>query len=97
MPFNTCSCAGDRIVGHNAIRNAANAYCEEAVEAGLRPEQEKANLLPEPPEEYGLPRVASLRHPADIWNPRNASGKGEAFDFAASSLSSSTHVPTHLA
>ena len=41
----TCSCNGDRTVRHNAIRNVCY---EEAVEASLRPEREKANLLPGP-------------------------------------------------
>ena len=54
----TCSCNGDRTVRHNAIRNVCY---EEAVEASLRPEREKAGLLPGRPHEDGLPGDSGLR------------------------------------
>ena len=65
-----CGCGGDRTVRHNAIRN----ICYQAgVEAGLRPEREKANLLRGPsPDADGLPSNAAGngsrggRRPADV-------------------------------
>ena len=67
---------------HNSIRNVC---CEEAAIGGLRPEREKAGLLPPRPAADGLPAVQSARRPADIWVPRGTRGGGEAFDFAISS------------
>ena len=87
----TCSCNGDRTVRHNAIRNICY---EEAMEAGLRPEREKANLLPQRPVSDGMPMGGGGRRPADVWIPRGASGKGEALDFAVSSgLQSELFLP----
>ena len=77
----TCACGGERTVRHNGVRNV---FYEEALEGGLRPEREKAGLLPARPAEDNLPQVQGLRRPADVWVPRNANGKGEAFDFAVS-------------
>ena len=51
----------------------------------LAPGKKKASLLPQRPAADGLPSTHSLRRPADVWVPRNANGKGEAFDFAVSS------------
>ena len=42
-------------------------------------------MLPARPAADNLPPVQGLRRPADVWVPRNANGKGEAFDFAVSS------------
>ena len=78
-----CSCAGNRTVRHNAIRNVV---FEEATDAALRAEREKANLLPSRPDSDRLPsKKGNGRRPADVWIPHGASGKGEAFDFAISS------------
>ena len=77
-----CPCKGDRTVRHNAVRNVAY---NEAVESGMRPEREKAGLLPGRPHEDGLPVESSLRRPADIWIPRGQHSKGEAWDFACTS------------
>ena len=78
----TCSCGGDRTIRHNAIRNVCY---EEALEAGLRPEREKAGLLPGRPATDGLEVLNGHRRPADVWLPRGPSSKGEALDFAVSS------------
>ena len=77
-----CPCGGDRTIRHNAIRDVCY---EETSRGGLRPEREKAGLLPGRPDLDGLPAVNSLRRPADVWLPRGLSGKGEALDFAVSS------------
>ena len=57
-----------------------NLVCDEAGLAGLRPENEKAGLLPQRPESDGLPTAADERRrsPADVWLPSG----GEAWDFA---------------
>ena len=89
-----CSCGGDRTIRHNAVRNVCY---EEALEAALRPEREKANLLPARPGADGLPAqtTGNGRRPADIWLPRGCSRKGEALDFAVSSgLQSELFHPT---
>ena len=85
----TCMCNGDRTVKHNSIRNACS---EEAVAGGLRPEKEKAGLLPGRPPSDGLPAIRSARRPADIWVPRGMHGGGEAFDFAVTSGLKSGHL-----
>jgi hypothetical protein len=78
-----CPCGGDRTIRHNAVHNVC---FEEADGASLRPEREKAGLLPPRPEADELPAGASGgRRPADVWLPRGSSGKGEALDFAVSS------------
>ena len=87
----TCSCNGDRTVRHNAIRNVCY---EEAVEASLRPEREKAHLFPQRPISNGLPSSNGGRRPDDVWLPRGSTGKGEALDFAVTSgLQSELVVP----
>ena len=47
-----CACGGDRTVRHNALRNVC---FEDARLASLRPEREKAGLLPERPASDELP------------------------------------------
>ena len=77
-----CSCKGDRVVRHNAIRNV---FYEEAGQASLRPEREKAGLLPKRPLEDGLGATTGTRRPADVWFPRGPDGRGVAHDFACTS------------
>ncbi len=74
-------CSGDRTIRHNAIRNIV---FEEVAGAGLRPDREKAGLLPSRPASDGLPSGTG-RRPADVWMPRGSSGQGEALDFAVTS------------
>ena len=62
-----------------------NRFYEDAVEAGLRPEKEKAGLLPTRPSEDGITSGNGDRRPADVWLPRNPQGRGEALDFACTS------------
>jgi hypothetical protein len=78
----TCSCNGDRTVRHNSVRNVV---FEEATEANLQAEREKAGLLPERPGEDGLPVKSGARRPADVWLPRGTRGEAEALDFAVTS------------
>ena len=80
----TCSCNGERNIRHNSVRDI---LYEEALEASLRPEREKAGLLPARPTSDGAPERPLLngRRPADVWLPRGASGRPEALDFAVSS------------
>ena len=77
-----CSCGGDRTIRHNAVRNIC---FEEAAAAGCRPEREKAGLLPQRPQEDGLPTSRGARRPADVWLPRGVDGEPEALDFAVTS------------
>ena len=81
-----CACAGDRTIRHNAVRDVV---FEEAVGGGLRPEREKAGLLPERPVTDGFRADAKTstggRRPADIWLPRGTTGGKEALDFAVTS------------
>ena len=79
-----CQCGGHRTVRHNALRNIC---CEEAAFGGLRPEREKAGLLPERPVRDNIPGVTlrSGRRPADMWLPRGGTGCSEAWDFAVTS------------
>ena len=79
-----CPCGGDRTVRHNALRNVVH---EEASNAGLRPEREKAGLLPPRPAAEGVDDSSTRngRRPADVWLPRGPSGAGEALDFAVTS------------
>jgi hypothetical protein len=79
-----CQCGGDRTVRHNAILN--NTYQEAAV-GGVRPEREKAGLLPgrPPSDDDPSPGDSRGRRPADIWLPRGPSGGKEALDFAVTS------------
>jgi hypothetical protein len=46
-----CACKGDRTVRHNELRNR---FYADAAEAGMRPEREKAGLLPSRPGEDGI-------------------------------------------
>ena len=79
-----CQCSGDRTVRHNRLRNQV---CDTAAKAGLRPEKEKAGLLPQRPGNDGLPTVtdASRRRPADVWLPSGPTHVSEALDFACTS------------
>ena len=78
-----CPCKGDRTVRHNELRNIS---CKEAVEANLRPEKEKANLLPGPrPQEDSISGDTGSRRPADLWLPRGSGRRAVALDFACSS------------
>jgi hypothetical protein len=78
-----CMCGGDRTIRHNAVRDIV---FEEATQGNLRPEREKAGLLPPRPEGDSLaPTTPNGRRPADVWLPRGGSRRGEALDFAVSS------------
>jgi len=82
-----CPCKGDRTTRHNCIRDL---IYEDALEARLNPEREKARLLPQRPHDDGIHCKGEDegRRPADIWLPRGAGrtrGKSEALDFAVSS------------
>eukprot|EP00973_Karenia_brevis_P028202 3885644-Karenia_brevis.AAC.1 len=57
----------------------------ESMLAGLRPEKEKAGLLPARPQEDGIGMTGEARRPADVWLPRGMQGDAEALDFAATS------------
>ena len=77
-----CPCKGDRTLRHNRVRDEV---FKGAVEAAMRPEKEKAGLLPGRPDEDGVAGQAGDRRPADVWLPRGPSGRGEALDFACTS------------
>ena len=78
-----CACGGDRTIRHNAVRDIV---FQEAAGASLRPEREKAGLLPHRPLSDDMPPPApSARRPADVWLPRGATGHKEALDFAITS------------
>jgi hypothetical protein len=80
-----CMCGGDRTIRHNAVRDVC---FDEAVGGSLRPEREKAGLLPMRPETDDLPvsgPVSRGRRPADVWLPRGSKGRAEALDFAVTS------------
>jgi hypothetical protein len=77
---------------------ASNVCHEEAVEAVLHPEREKAGLLLQRPVADGFVMSGSGWCPADVWLPRGESGKGEALDFVISSgLQSELFLPADLA
>ncbi len=59
----TCNCGGDHTVHHNAVRTICY---EEATDAALRPEREKANLPPQRPVADGLPLKGNGRPPSYI-------------------------------
>jgi len=89
-----CCCGGDRTRRHNLIRNEA---FHSACAAGLFPELEKADLLPQRPlqgsvyEDGTRPGVGDsddrpeARRPADVYIPRWRSGPPAAWDFAVTS------------
>ena len=77
-----CQCKGDRTLRHNAVRDV---FFSCAREGSLRPEKEKAGLLPPRPREDGLGANSGTRRPADVWLPRGSDRRGEALDFACSS------------
>ena len=93
-----CRCHGDKTIRHNVLRNVVYS---EALLGGMRPEKEKAGLLPGRPAEDGLQRNATredegagvhmqvaahgLRRPADVFLPRGACGAPTALDFACTS------------
>ncbi len=79
-----CQCSGDRTVRHNCLRNLVY---EEAGLAGLRPEREKAGLLPQRPGSDGLSTSTDerRRRPADVWLPSGPTNRSEAVDFACTS------------
>ncbi len=80
-----CSCGGDRTLRHNALRNLVNYI---AAMAGLRPEKEKAGLLPPRPDGEklrGEQANSGGRRPADIWIPQWHAGGPAAWDFAVTS------------
>ena len=87
-----CCGGGDRTRRHNVIRNEA---FHSACAAGLCPELEKADLLPQRPlhgsvyEDGSRPRDSDdrpdARRPADVYIPRWRSGPPAAWDFAITS------------
>ena len=77
-----CCCHGDRTLRHNAVRDVT---FQEAVDAALQPEREKAGLLPARPAQDGLGPESDGRRPADIWLPRGTESGAEALDFAVTS------------
>ena len=87
-----CCGGGDRTRRHNLIRNEA---FHSACAAGLCPELEKADLLPQRPlqgsvyEDGARPRDnddrPDARRPADVYIPRWRSGPPAAWDFAITS------------
>ena len=87
-----CCGGGDRTRRHNLIRNEA---FHSACAAGLCPELEKADLLPQRPlhgsvyEDGSRPRGSDdrpdTRRPADVYIPRWRSGPPAAWDFAITS------------
>ena len=79
-----CPCKGNRTIRHNCMRNEVH---DEARLAGLRPEREKAGLLPQRPERDGLATSVDSRRrrPADVWLPRGPRNQGIALDFACTS------------
>ena len=82
-----CSCKGDRTRRHNAVRDLVY---EDASEARMNPEREKAGLLPSRPADDGIHADSGdeNRRPADVWLPGGAGsslGRAEALDFALTS------------
>ena len=78
-----CMCKGDRTVRHNALPNIVH---DVALTAGLRPEKEKAGLLPPRPDCDGIQVTnGTNRRPADVFLPLSPQGMPEALDFACSS------------
>ena len=51
----------------------------------MRPEKEKAGLLPPRPQEDGIHNAVGNRRPADVWLPHGDNRSGEALDFACTS------------
>ena len=85
----TCSCAGNRVVRHNSVRDVVY---EDSRDAGLQAEREKAGLLPPRASEEGLPPSQNARRPADVWQPRGVSGGAEAWDFSIGSGLTNQHL-----
>ena len=80
-----CGCGGDKTLRHNAARGV---FHEDAQEAGLRSEREKAGLLPPRPEEESLRAEKTSnngRRPADVWIASWKGGRPAAIDFAVTS------------
>ena len=83
----TCVCKGDRTLRHNRVRDLT---FEDALEARMSPEREKAGLLPTRPQDDGVhyKSQGEARRPADVWLPRGISstnGRPEALDFSLTS------------
>jgi hypothetical protein len=71
-----CACKGDRTVRHSRLRNLV---FEEATEAGMGVETEKASLFPGRPAEDGLCTEGEARRPADTvegWEEGEERGLG---------------------
>ena len=58
-----CACEDSHTIRHNAVRNLC---FEDAIAAGMRPEREKAGLLPARPQADGLPSLGPGRRLADV-------------------------------
>ena len=85
----TCSCAGNRVVRHNSVRDVV---FEDSRDSGLRSEREKAGLLPPRSSDEALPPSPNARRPADVWLPRGLSGSEEACDFSIGSGMGNQHM-----
>ena len=79
-----CPCGGDRVKRHNRLRSVLAARAQSA---GLSPEVEKPNLLPQRPDDDGVAGVVGQggRRPADVWVPSWGVHGPAAFDFAVTS------------
>ena len=94
----SCSCGGDKVRRHNAIREVVCAAVSEFT--SVSPEVEKPGLLilvvwtgPRFPPGFPPPSAAGRRL-ADVWVPRDVSGFAEAWDFSVSSLLRTSHLST---
>ena len=90
----SCSCGGDKILRHNAIRYVVCSAVSEFT--SVSPEVEKPGLLRGPDPGLGLPSgfqppSAAGRHLADVWVSRGMSGFTEAWDFSVSFLLRTSH------
>ena len=88
----SCSCGGDKILRHNAIRDVVCSAVSEFT--SVSPDVEKPGLLlpPRPPDPPRFPAPAAGRRPAEVWVPRGMSGFAEAWDFSVSSLLRASHL-----
>ena len=77
-------CQGDRMLRHNALRNATNRFVKAAA---LRPVKEKAGLLPPRLDADAIREKTGSRgrRPADIWVPQWRESGPAALDFAVTS------------